>query len=42
MISVSGWEEETEYQKRKGNTPDFCKVPMVNLKTGAIKILDFE
>ncbi|MBS3086758.1 metallophosphoesterase [Candidatus Pacearchaeota archaeon] len=42
VISVSGWEEETEYQKRKGNTPDFCKVPMVNLKTGAIKILDFE
>lgn len=42
VISVSGWEEETEYQRRKGNKADFCKVPMLNLKTGAIKILDFE
>ncbi|MCX6749407.1 MAG: metallophosphoesterase [Candidatus Pacearchaeota archaeon] len=42
VISGSGWEEETEYQKRKGNKPDFCKVPMFNLKTRAIKILDFD
>jgi len=43
LISNSTWEEETEYQRRKGNrTPDFCKVPMLNLKTRALKILDFE
>ncbi len=42
IISGSGWEEETEYQKRKGNQPDFCKVPMFNLKTRAVKILDFD
>jgi DNA polymerase II small subunit len=42
LISTGAWEEETEYQKRMGNQPDFCKVPMFNLKTRAIKILDFE
>ncbi|MEM3091216.1 MAG: metallophosphoesterase, partial [Candidatus Pacearchaeota archaeon] len=42
LISSGTWEEETEYQKRKGNKPDFCKVPMFNLKTRAIKILDFD
>jgi len=42
IISGSGWEEETDYQKRKGNQPDFCKVPMFNLKTREIKILDFD
>lgn len=42
IISCSTWEAETENQKRRGNTPDFCKVPMFNLKTGAVKVLDFE
>ncbi len=42
IISCSTWEAETENQKRRGNTPDFCKAPLFNLKTGAIKILDFE
>jgi DNA polymerase II small subunit len=42
LISTASWEEETENQKKRGNTPDFCKVPMFNLKTRAIKILDFE
>jgi DNA polymerase II small subunit len=42
LISTSSWEEETEYQRRKGNQSDFCKVPMFNLKTREIKILDFE
>lgn len=42
LISTSSWEEETENQRRKGNHPDFCKVPMFNLKTREIKILDFE
>jgi len=42
LISTATWERETEYQKRKGNFPDFCKVPLFNLKTREIKILDFE
>jgi len=32
----------TPYQEKFGNTPDHCKVPMFNLKTRAVKILDFE
>ena len=42
LISISSWESKTEYQEKMGNEPDFCKVPMFNLKTGAVKILDFE
>ncbi len=41
-ISISCWEEITSNQEKMGNKPDFCKVPMINLKTRAIKILDFE
>ena len=32
----------TPYQEKFGNEPDHCKVPMLNLKTRAIKLLDFE
>lgn len=42
MISTSCWEEMTPYQEKFGNEPDHCKVPILNLKTRAIKILDFE
>lgn len=42
VVSCSTWEAETENQKRRGNQPDFCKAPLLNLKTGAVKILDFE
>ncbi|MFH1326566.1 MAG: metallophosphoesterase [archaeon] len=42
VICCSTWEEMTPYQEKFGNVPDHCKVPMVNLKTRAIKILDFE
>ena len=41
-ISCSCWESKTPYQEKMGNQPDFCKVPMFNLKTRQIKILDFE
>lgn len=41
-ISVSSWEEMTPYMEKRGAKPDFCKVPLLNLKTRAIKILDFE
>jgi DNA polymerase II small subunit len=42
LVSCSTWETLTPYQEKFGNIPDHCKVPMVNLKTRAIKILDFE
>ena len=42
LISGSTWEKETENMKKRGNKPDFCKVPMFNLKTRAVKILDFD
>ena len=41
-VSVSTWEGMTGYQEKLGNEPDYCKVPMLNLKTRAVKILDFE
>jgi DNA polymerase II small subunit/DNA polymerase delta subunit B len=41
-ISSSCWEAMTSYQEKMGSNPDHCKVPMFNLKTRAIKILDFE
>jgi len=42
VISSSSWEGKTAYQEKFGNEPDHCKVPLLNLKTRAIKILDFE
>lgn len=42
VISISSWESLTPYQEKFGNIPDHCKVPMVNLKTRAVKIIDFE
>ncbi len=42
VISISCWEDMTPYQEKFGNDPDHCKVPMLNLKTREVKILDFE
>jgi DNA polymerase II small subunit len=42
LISGSSWEGMTPYQEKFGNNPDHCKVPLINLKTRAVKILDFE
>jgi len=42
LISISCWEAMTPYQEKFGNEPDHCKVPMLNLKTREVKILDFE
>ena len=42
LVSISCWEAMTPYQEKFGNEPDHCKVPMFNLKTRTIKILDFE
>jgi len=42
IISISCWEAMTPYQEKFGNEPDHCKVPMINLQTRSVKILDFE
>jgi len=42
VISVSSWEKLTPYMEKLGSQPDFCKVPLLNLKTREIKMLDFE
>ncbi|MBU2104157.1 MAG: metallophosphoesterase, partial [Nanoarchaeota archaeon] len=42
LVSVSTWETLTDYMEKVGSKPDFCKVPMFNLKTRTVKILDFE
>ncbi len=42
LVVSSCWEDLTSYQIKRGNKPDFCKVPLFNLKTRKIKILDFE
>lgn len=41
IIANSCWQAQTPYEEKVGNQPDPCKVPMLNLKTREIKILDF-
>ncbi len=41
MIANSCWQSVTAFEEKMGNHPDPCKVPMLNLKTREIKILDF-
>ena len=41
LIAGSCWQSITPFEEKVGNIPDPCKVPMLNLKTGALKILDF-
>jgi len=41
IISNSCWQSTTAFEEKVGNFPDPCKVPILNLKTRAIKILDF-
>lgn len=41
IVSSSCWQSMTAFEEKVGNKPDPCKVPILNLKTGEIKILDF-
>ncbi|OIO42198.1 hypothetical protein AUJ63_02865 [Candidatus Pacearchaeota archaeon CG1_02_35_32] len=41
IITGSCWQSQTEYEEKIGNVPEACKVSILNLKTGEIKILDF-
>tara|TARA_Y100000310_G_scaffold345856_1_gene471525 strand:- start:7380 stop:9029 length:1650 start_codon:yes stop_codon:yes gene_type:complete len=41
LITGSCWQSITPFEEKVGNVPDPCKVPLFNLKTREIKILDF-
>ncbi|MFA5856626.1 MAG: metallophosphoesterase [Candidatus Pacearchaeota archaeon] len=41
IVCNSCWQSITPFEEKVGNRPDPCKVPILNLQTGAIKILDF-
>ncbi len=41
IICSSCWQSITPFEEKVGNHPDPCKVPVFNLKTREIKILDF-
>ncbi len=41
ILTGSCWQARTEFEEKVGNIPDPCKVPVFNLKTHELKILDF-
>ena len=41
IISNSCWQSITAFEEKMGNVPDPCKVPILNLKTREVRILDF-
>ncbi|MEM4181845.1 MAG: metallophosphoesterase [Candidatus Pacearchaeota archaeon] len=41
IVSSSCWQSKTPFEEKVGHEPDPCKVPLFNLKTREIKILDF-
>ncbi len=41
IISNSCWQSMTAFEEKMGNVPDPCKIPILNLKTGEVRILDF-
>jgi len=41
MVCSSCWQGITPFEEKVGHHPDPCKVPILNLKTRQIKILDF-
>lgn len=41
LIASSCWQSITPFEEKVGNNPDPCKVPLFNLKTREIKIMDF-
>jgi len=41
LVSSSCWQSITPFEEKVGNVPDPCKVPVFNLKTREMKIMDF-
>jgi DNA polymerase II small subunit len=41
LISGSCWQSKTAFQEKLGHTPDMCKVPVINLQTRDVTVIDF-
>jgi DNA polymerase II small subunit len=41
IICSSCWQSVTPFEEKVGNHPDPCKVPLLNLKTKKVQIIDF-
>ncbi len=41
IITGSCWQAQTDFEEKVGNVPDPAKVPVFNLKSGALKMYDF-
>lgn len=41
LVSSSCWQSVTPFEEKVGNHPDPCKVPIFNMKTREIKVIDF-
>lgn len=41
LISGSCWQAKTSFQEKMGHEPQPCRVPVVNLQTRAVRILNF-
>ncbi len=41
IITGSCWQSQTPFEEKVGNVPDPCKIPVLNLHTRELKILDF-
>ena len=41
LIASSCWQSTTPFEEKVGNHPDPCKVPILNLKSREVKIIDF-
>ncbi len=42
LVSCSCWQPKTDYQEKLGHTPEPGRVPILNLKTGKMKIIKFD
>jgi len=41
LVASSCWQSKTDFEEKVGNNPDPCKVPIFNMKTRDVKIMDF-
>lgn len=41
LINASSWQSQTSYQKMLNFVPDSAKLPIVDLKTGSVTMMDF-
>ncbi|MEK6792205.1 MAG: metallophosphoesterase [Nanoarchaeota archaeon] len=41
ILTGNCWQAQTEFEEKIGNIPDPCKVPVFNIKTHELKVLDF-